>query len=68
MSATAKLGMGKFYRNAAGQPERLPWHREQPGALLQAAAQARATRGRALDVGCGARVFSGWLAQQGFAA
>lgn len=66
MSVMAKLVMGKFYRAAAGQPERLPWHREEPSAVLQAAAKARAARGRALDVGCGAGVFSVWLAQQGY--
>jgi SAM-dependent methyltransferase len=66
MSAMAKLVMGKFYRNAAGAPERLPWHREEPSAVLSAAAQARVARGRALDVGCGAGVFSVWLAQRGF--
>jgi cyclopropane fatty-acyl-phospholipid synthase-like methyltransferase len=66
MSAMAKLVMGKFYRAAAGQAERLPWHREEPSAVLKAAVEARAGRGRALDLGCGAGVFSVWLAQQGF--
>jgi cyclopropane fatty-acyl-phospholipid synthase-like methyltransferase len=67
MSAMAKLVMGKFYRAAAGQAERLPWHRAEPSAVLKDAAQARAGRGHALDLGCGAGVFSVWLAQQGFA-
>lgn len=66
MVSMAKLVMGKFYRNAAGQPERLPWHREAPSAVLVDAAAAYASPGRALDVGCGAGVFSVWLAQRGF--
>lgn len=46
--------------------EDLPWHREQPPALLERAVAERTTRGRALDVGCGEGVYSVWLAQQGF--
>lgn len=57
--------MRNFYRRAEGHPERLPWHREDPGRLLPAAVQARGGRGRALDVGCGAGVFSVWMAQRG---
>lgn len=66
MVSMAKLVMGKFYRAAEGKPERLPWHREEPSAVLADAAAARAGKGRALDVGCGAGVFSVWLAQRGF--
>jgi SAM-dependent methyltransferase len=69
MVSMAKLVMGKFYRNAEGKPERLPWHRDAPSAVLADAADAagaRAGQGRALDVGCGAGVFSVWLAQRGF--
>ena len=65
MSAIAKVVMQKFYRQAAGQPEKLPWHRDEPDALLRRAVEARAARGRALDVGCGAGVFTVWLAQSG---
>lgn len=57
--------MRKFYRNAAGHPERLPWHQDAPPAILAAAVAARNGRGRALDVGCGAGVFAVWLAEQG---
>lgn len=57
--------MRKFYRNAAGQPERLPWHQEEPPRILTTAVSARGGRGRALDVGCGAGVFTTWLAEQG---
>lgn len=57
--------MGKFYRQAAGDPTRLPWHQEEPARILVDAVAARGGRGRALDVGCGAGVFSVWMAQQG---
>lgn len=57
--------MGKFYRNAEGNPERLPWHQEEPPALLEAAVNLRPRPARALDVGCGAGVFSVWMAGQG---
>jgi SAM-dependent methyltransferase len=57
--------MSKFYRKAEGRPERLPWHQEKPPALLEAAVMARPRPARALDVGCGAGVFSVWLAEQG---
>jgi 2-polyprenyl-3-methyl-5-hydroxy-6-metoxy-1,4-benzoquinol methylase len=65
MRSVAKLVMGRFYRQAAGDPARLPWHREVPSRVLIAAVAARNARGRALDVGCGAGVFSVWLAEQG---
>ncbi|HEX2059983.1 MAG TPA: class I SAM-dependent methyltransferase [Thermoanaerobaculia bacterium] len=65
MSAISRLVMRKFYRKAEGQPERLPWHQEEPPRILKRAVSARGGRGRALDVGCGAGVFSVWLAEQG---
>lgn len=65
MSTMAKMVMGKFYRQAAGDPERLPWHRETTSKVLSSAVAARGARGRALDVGCGAGVFSVWLAERG---
>jgi SAM-dependent methyltransferase len=64
MSMAEKV-MTRFYRDAAGHPERLPWHRESPGQQLSAAVAELGGRGRALDVGCGAGVFSVWLAEQG---
>ncbi|HVG22549.1 MAG TPA: methyltransferase domain-containing protein [Thermoanaerobaculia bacterium] len=64
MSAIAKLVMRKFYRKAAGDPTRLPWHQEAPPKILVDAVAA-VGRGRALDVGSGAGVFSVWLAGQG---
>jgi cyclopropane fatty-acyl-phospholipid synthase-like methyltransferase len=57
--------MQRFYRKAEGHPERLPWHQESPPAILRKAVAARNGRGRALDVGCGAGVFSVWMAEQG---
>lgn len=60
----AKAVMRKFYRKAEGRPERLPWHQDEPPRILESAVAA-VGRGRALDVGCGAGVFSVWLAEQG---
>lgn len=57
--------MRKFYRSAAGCPQRLPWHQDAPPRILTAAVAARNGRGRALDVGCGAGIFTVWLARQG---
>ena len=57
--------MQKFYRKAEGRPERLPWPQDAPPPILKATVAARSARGRALDVGCGAGVFSVWLAEQG---
>ncbi|HUR80114.1 MAG TPA: class I SAM-dependent methyltransferase [Thermoanaerobaculia bacterium] len=62
----AKIVMGRFYRAAEGRPERLPWHQENPPGILLHAVGALGRKGRALDLGCGAGVFSVWLAEQGF--
>ncbi|HVE71188.1 MAG TPA: methyltransferase domain-containing protein, partial [Thermoanaerobaculia bacterium] len=64
MAGLAKLVMRKFYRKAEGRPERLPWHQEDPPKILLSVVANR-RGGRALDVGCGAGVFSVWLAEQG---
>ena len=42
-----------FYKRATG-PEELPWHSEKPARFLVEAASRRTSRGRALDLGCGA--------------
>jgi SAM-dependent methyltransferase len=68
MSKVAAKVMSTFYRKAEGRPERLPWHRDQPSRLLSAAVVARGGNGRALDVGCGAGVFTVWLAKAGMAS
>jgi 2-polyprenyl-3-methyl-5-hydroxy-6-metoxy-1,4-benzoquinol methylase len=61
----AKSVMHSFYRKADGKPERLPWHRESPSRVLVSAVAACASRARALDLGCGAGVFTVWLAEKG---
>ena len=63
-----RLVMKKFYRKAAGDPHRLPWHHEDPGRMLVEAVEARKGRGRALDVGCGSGIFTAWLAEHGMEA
>jgi len=55
----------RLYRRSP-RVESLPWHREQPPALLERAVAQRTTRGRALDLGCGQGVHAVYLAQQGF--
>ena len=65
MSSLAAWVMRRFYRRAEGSPDRLPWHRESPNPLLVSAVEERRPRSRALDVGCGAGVFSVWMAEQG---
>jgi SAM-dependent methyltransferase len=65
MTTMAERVMRRFYRHARGAPERLPWHREEPAEVLVSAVKAQDRPGRALDVGCGAGVFSVWLAEQG---
>ena len=63
--SVAKTVMGRFYKEAEGDPERLPWHRDTPSAVLISAVDALGGRGRALDLGCGAGIFSVWLAARG---
>ncbi len=55
----------RLYRRAPNV-ESLPWHKEEPPALLQRVVDGLTTRGRALDVGCGEGVQAVYLAQQGF--
>ena len=61
----AERVMRKFYRQAEGRPERLPWYQDDPGPILAAAVDELKGRGRALDVGCGAGIVSVWLAEKG---
>jgi SAM-dependent methyltransferase len=64
MGLLQRTFIAHVYRRA-GTPEQLPWHGEEPPPLLRKAVAAGAP-GRALDVGCGAGVFTVWLAQQGY--
>lgn len=50
----------------AGSADRLPWYREEPPELLQRAVAEHEHAGRALDLGCGAGLYSIYLAQQGY--
>jgi Methyltransferase domain len=63
--SVAELVMRKFYRDADGAAERLPWHRDSPSPLLESAREAHPGPVRALDVGCGAGVLSVCLAERG---
>jgi 2-polyprenyl-3-methyl-5-hydroxy-6-metoxy-1,4-benzoquinol methylase len=56
---------GRLYRRAPSV-EALPWHREEPPALLERAVASRPAGGRALDLGCGQGVHAVYLAQHGF--
>jgi SAM-dependent methyltransferase len=68
VTSLSQMVMRKFYRRAAGDPTRLPWHRGEPPEILTSAVAARGNTGRALDVGCGAGVFTTWLARKGMDA
>jgi SAM-dependent methyltransferase len=69
-----RAGMGlvqrKFldvlYTAAKGQPDKLPWSRQEPDRLLVSLVETTRARGRVLDIGCGSGVFAGYLAGQGF--
>lgn len=60
-----KMVMARFYREAGGDAERLPWHRDAPSRVLISAVASDDAPRRALDIGCGAGVFTVWLASQG---
>jgi len=60
-----KIVQEMFYRKAT-VPEELPWHSEEPAALLVKAVSLRKAPGKALDLGCGTGVFSVYLAKQGY--
>ena len=55
----------RLYRRAPSV-ESLPWHRDGPPPLLERVVAQQASRGRALDVGCGEGVYATYLAQQGY--
>jgi SAM-dependent methyltransferase len=55
----------RLYRTAR-RPQDLPWHRDEPPALLVAALDARPRAGAALDVGCGAGTHALYMAGRGY--
>lgn len=60
-----KKSLEMCYKKATA-PEDLPWHSEKPARFLVDALSKRKAPGKALDLGCGAGVFSVYLAKQGF--
>jgi cyclopropane fatty-acyl-phospholipid synthase-like methyltransferase len=65
MVGGARLALEKIYARAR-RAEDLPWYREEPWPLLRRVVEERERPGRALDVGCGAGVYSSYLAQRGY--
>lgn len=65
MPGPTKQFFDRTYERAAG-PEVLPWHRPEPPELLKRVVAERGRPGRALDIGCGAGLYSVWLARQGY--
>jgi len=57
--------MERVYEKAS-QPSDLLWHSEEPSPFLVKAMQTRKQPGKALDLGCGAGVFSVYMAQAGY--
>jgi SAM-dependent methyltransferase len=60
-----KMFMQKVYQKAE-KPADLLWHSEEPSKFLVAAMQRRGGPGSALDLGCGAGIFSVFLAKNGY--
>ena len=60
-----KKFMERVYANAA-KPSDLMWHSEEPSKFLVEAIRERKQSGTALDLGCGAGVFSIYLAKSGY--
>ena len=65
MAQIQRAYLAHLYRNA-DRAEGLPWHSEAPPELLSKCVEADPTPGHALDIGCGAGVFTLWLAQRGY--
>jgi SAM-dependent methyltransferase len=61
-----RQALAMFYRKAESAAD-LPWHRNEPDRFLVEALDARKRPGRALDLGCGAGVFSVYMAKRGYA-
>jgi 2-polyprenyl-3-methyl-5-hydroxy-6-metoxy-1,4-benzoquinol methylase len=60
-----KKFMERVYEKAS-KPSDLMWHSEEPSPFLVKALQERKRPGTALDLGCGAGVFSVYMAKAGF--
>jgi 2-polyprenyl-3-methyl-5-hydroxy-6-metoxy-1,4-benzoquinol methylase len=60
-----KKFMEQVYKKAT-KPSDLLWHSEEPSPFLVKAMQARKQAGTALDLGCGAGVFSIYMAKAGY--
>jgi len=60
-----KKFMERVYGKAT-KPSDLLWHSEEPSPFLVKAIKARKQPGTALDLGCGAGVFSVYLAKEGY--
>ena len=60
-----KKFMEQVYKKAT-KPSDLLWHSEEPSEFLVEAIQERKRAGTALDLGCGAGVFSIYLAKSGY--
>lgn len=57
--------MERVYQKAT-KPSDLLWHSEEPSPFLAKAIQQRKQPGKALDLGCGAGVFSVYMAKAGY--
>jgi 2-polyprenyl-3-methyl-5-hydroxy-6-metoxy-1,4-benzoquinol methylase len=60
-----KKFMERVYKKAS-KPADLLWHSEDPSPFLVEAIKKRNKPGKALDLGCGAGVFSVYMAKQGY--
>lgn len=55
----------RLYDEATG-PADLPWHRNEPWPMLKRVVETREQAGRAVDLGCGAGIYSVFLAKHGY--